>query len=317
MIACQLQFHNSNLVKQFRGQDKKIIWKKDFISRRKFVFPRTATNAIPQHGFDVIKQALTFDLFAPAVCFTQECQQQADQAFLIALSIPVIVAVIVIAYALRPLDKEVEEREELFQDPETGVIFEAKEGALPERDRRGELAFKAIRYTPWPVEEGYEGERVRIAVGKCDQPQLRTFVFPKILPQPSQIILTTLERPLGIIFEEQKIAKRVVVTELVENGNADQALKIAKIGGGGLGNVAMTGDVLRATTCTNIVYPTGALLFGARMPERHIVVFGADGATWPEAMTAFKKGLKQDGQVTLVLERALPVNEKTGELLIK
>lgn len=35
-----------------------------------------------------------------------------------------------------------------------GTIFEAPEGAAPERDRKGELAFRAISYTPWPVSGG-------------------------------------------------------------------------------------------------------------------------------------------------------------------
>lgn len=33
----------------------------------------------------------------------------------------------------------------------------------------------------------------------------------QILPQPSQLVVTTLERPLGIVFEEDKRRKRVVV----------------------------------------------------------------------------------------------------------
>jgi len=32
-------------------------------------------------------------------------------------------------------------------------------------------------------------------------------------------------------------------------------------------------------SCTNFVYPTNAL-FGAKAPERHIVVFGADKQRW-------------------------------------
>lgn len=33
----------------------------------------------------------------------------------------------------------------------SGTIFEAPEGSAPERDRKGELAFRPISYTPWPV----------------------------------------------------------------------------------------------------------------------------------------------------------------------
>ncbi len=38
---------------------------------------------------------------------------------------------------------------------------------------QGELAFRPISYTPWPVDESYEGERVRIAVGPVNNRQLR------------------------------------------------------------------------------------------------------------------------------------------------
>lgn len=34
---------------------------------------------------------------------------------------------------------------------------------------QGDLAFRPISYTPWPVDEAYEGERVRIPVGEVKQ----------------------------------------------------------------------------------------------------------------------------------------------------
>lgn len=48
-----------------------------------------------------------------------------------------------------------------------------------------------------------------------------------------------------------------------------------------------------------------ALFFGAKPPERSIVVFGADGQKWGAVIEALKKGLAEDGEVTLVLERTL------------
>lgn len=97
------------------------------------------------------------------------------------------------------------------QAPGAGAVFEAQQGTVPERDRRGELAFRAVSYTPWPVEEGAEGERLRIPQGTVGQLQPRTFVFSRVLPQPSQLVMVTLERPLGIIFEEDVRRKRAVV----------------------------------------------------------------------------------------------------------
>jgi hypothetical protein len=46
-------------------------------------------------------------------------------------------------------------------------MFAAAVGAaaVPERDKFGNLAFRAISYTPWPVPSDYEGERLRIDVG--------------------------------------------------------------------------------------------------------------------------------------------------------
>ena len=61
-----------------------------------------------------------------------------------------------------------------------GTLFEAPPGAAPERDRRGELAFRAVSWTPWPVEEEAEGERLRLEVGTVGQLQKRTFVFEKV-----------------------------------------------------------------------------------------------------------------------------------------
>jgi hypothetical protein len=61
------------------------------------------------------------------------------------------------------------------------------------------------------VEEGTEGERVRINVGPVTLRGPRTFLFSKALPQPSHLVVTTLERPLGIVFEEDARRKRVVV----------------------------------------------------------------------------------------------------------
>ena len=45
----------------------------------------------------------------------------------------------------------------------------------------------------------------------------------------------------------------------------------------------MAGDVLRGFTCTNFVYQTQAL-FGAKAPQRTIVLFGADKQKWPQVL---------------------------------
>ena len=68
---------------------------------------------------------------------------------------------------------------QVFEDSETGAVFQSGESVSPERDRKGELAFRAVSYTPWPVEEGAEGDRVRVPVGPVSNTQPRTYVFPR------------------------------------------------------------------------------------------------------------------------------------------
>jgi hypothetical protein len=112
----------------------------------------------------------------------------------------------------------------IFEDPQTGAVFQSTDGSTPERDQKasaasyllhwqscvdttrkvlpgwhawvlrsqagqtlscrparaqGDLAFRPVSYTPWPVEEDYEGERVRVPVGSVTARQPRTFVFSK------------------------------------------------------------------------------------------------------------------------------------------
>ena len=47
----------------------------------------------------------------------------------------------------------------------------------------------------------------------------------------------------------------------------------------------MIGDVLRACSCTNLVYPTQSL-FGVKAPIRTIVMYGADNQKWPKVWVA-------------------------------
>lgn len=245
--------------------------------------------------------------FVPPVCFNQECQAAADRAFLIAILTPVTVAAAVIAYKLRPPPQELQASGRLFDDPATGTLFEAPSGVLPERDKNGELAFRPISYTPWPVAADYEGERVRIDLGPVGATEPRTVVFKKLLPQPSEIILAQLPRPLGIVFEYDERLKRVFVSEFVEGSNAEQRRRLVGLNTSLRSSTVMEGDVLRGVTCTNYVYPTKAL-FGAVPPEKHIVVYGADSQGWAAACAALKRGRAADGPVTLVLERMVGNN---------
>lgn len=238
-------------------------------------------------------------------CFDEACGRARDTLLVVSLVLPVLALVAAVSYLLRPPPQESLDDGSVFADESTGTLFEAPGGATPERDRKGELAFRAVSYTPWPVEEGFEGERLRLDVGVVGERQPRTFVFSKVLPEPSQLVMVTLERPLGIVFEEDARKKRAVVAGFAPGGHAEQVMRRAKVNPSLAASAALEGDVLRACTATCIVYPTREL-FGLKPPKRAVVVYGADGQRWPQIITALKKGLFADGPVTLVLERPLP-----------
>lgn len=245
----------------------------------------------------------------PPACFDAQCQSSKDAVFVASLAGPLLGFVAAAALALRrrppPADAGAS-----FEDPDTGVAFEAAPGAEPARDRFGELAFRPVSYTPWPVEDAAAagGEAVRIGVGPVGATAPRTFIFDKVLPPPSRLVVVTLPRPLGVVFEEERRKGRAVVAAIAPGGSAEQRCRRAALDPGMAGSAPAPDDVLRACTATNVVYPTASLILGAQPPERHIVVYGADGQRWPQVATALKRGLVADGDVTLVLER-----RETGE----
>jgi hypothetical protein len=171
---------------------------------------------------------------------------------------------------------------------------------------QGDLTWKAVSYTPFPVEEGCAGERVRVNIGPVGSRKPRTFVFEKKLRQPSTVFAVTLPRPMGVIVEEDKRRKRVVVADVVEKSRAGQRVKLGNFDHTKRAEAVLPGDVLRGCTCTTLMYPTASLLFG-KPPQRHVLMYGADGERWARVATALKRGLVEDGPVTLVLERQLNV----------
>ena len=105
------------------------------------------------------------------------------------------------------------------------------------------------------------------------------------------------------MVEEDAKKQRVTVVGVAEGSRAQQRVKLAGFDRGQRASAALPGDVLRAFTCTNLVYPTKSLVFGMQPPERHIVLFGADGQRWEKVSKALKLGLVEDGPVSLILER--------------
>lgn len=231
------------------------------------------------------------------ICFDAACQQAQDQIFLDVIGFPLLCLIVAVIYqALKSPG------EGTFQDSETGAVFESVDGSEPERDLKGELVFRAQSYTPWPVDQGAEGERIRIPVGPIGQRRPRTYVFKRRLGSGSRLITATLTRPLGIVFEEDAVRKRVLVSTFIPSSAAGRMAKRAALDATAARKAPAVGDVLRACTCTNIVYPKDSL-FGAKLPQRHVVVYGADDETWPRVINALRNGDRTDGDVTLILER--------------
>ncbi len=194
---------------------------------------------------------------------------------------------------------------------ESGAAFEAPEGVEPELDRRGEVVLRCVGYTPYPCEAGAAGERVQAAVGKVGATAPRTFAFERLLPPPSRLVVCTLPRPLGVVFEEDARRGRAAVAELALGGSAAAAAKRAALGpGAAAAAVPAIGDVLRAVTSTTLVYRGANALLGTSRPERTVVLYGTDRQRWPEVAAALKRGLAADGEATLVLERRVLKEEQ-------
>jgi len=239
--------------------------------------------------------------FVSPVCFDKACQQAADQTTVTAFVVPMLLALAAAFYVVRPPPKTLVDEGRVFEDDATGAVFEAPRGVEPLRDKQGELVLRPVSYTPWPVGVGEEGEVVRVRVGPVRDTQPRSFLFRRLLPGPSALVTVTLPRPLGVVLEYDEAGRRAVVVDTIEGTAADRARKRAALSSD-QAVAALPGDILRAVTCTNFVYPTQAL-FGARPPERHIVLYGADNQTWAKVCGALKKGDVKDGEVTMVLER--------------
>lgn len=54
----------------------------------------------------------------------------------------------------------------------------------------------------------------------------RTYVIPRVLPQPSELIMASLPRPLGLVLEYDERRKRATVVELIEGSVAEQKSKV-------------------------------------------------------------------------------------------
>ncbi|CAM6039271.1 unnamed protein product [Sphagnum compactum] len=164
---------------------------------------------------------------------------------------------------------------------------------------------------------GAEEVRVKIQVGQVGNCSECVYFFHKIFGASSSIVVVTLPKPLGIVFEESQWRDgngkcRVVVAGLVPGGNADRASRVAKLFHGGskfMHNQNQTvfygdvrpGDILRATTTVGVIVD----FLSIRRPQRVIDVYKVDGRPWHLIMRALNASFVADGDVTLVLEQRL------------
>ena len=276
------------------------------------------------------------------MCFDAACQATQDRAFVAAVLFPLAASVAAGAFVWNqpsrslppsssppsppsssergssspppppPSDSTTASTEPLrFEDPSTGVVFEARPGERPpERDGAGELAYRVASFTPSPVEEGSGGDRVRVEVGDVAtaRRKARTYVFERRLPQPSRVLAVSLARPAGVVFAESTRLlrgdeKAVVVEELLAGSPAARRAAAAALNPD-LGDAAvLPGDLLRGFTTTNFVFRGAGALLGIAAPSRETVVFGADGQGLAKVAAALKRGSASDGDVTLIVER--------------
>lgn len=256
-------------------------------------------------------QGTVVQAFMPPIstCFSDDCQRSKDVLFVLSLVIPVsafgLISYLVLfqkhKHSLSTVSSEAR-----IEGNKVSASYEVDSDVqdLVGRDDRGEIAYRAVGYTPWLTMREPEDECIRFFVGKVGSKLVpQSYLFSKMF-SPSQLVVVRLARPLGVVFEEDKKLNAAVVAEIVEGSNAKRLADRAKLGES-IDSIQV-GDILRALTTTNVVFKSGALFFGAQRPERTIVVYSAAGQTWPRTAAALKRGLAADGEVTLLLERRCP-----------
>lgn len=77
----------------------------------------------------------------------------------------------------------------------------------------------------------------------------RTFVFNKLLPQPSELLMVTLPRPMGVVFEYDQQKKRAVVADVMEGSAAEQKQKVAGLNPNLAKESVQTGELLSVAEC--------------------------------------------------------------------
>lgn len=276
-----------------RSVFSKVYIRSRYLIQRRHGSTRIKTNA------NGTRQLLDFLAFVPPpACFDQTCQIAKDKFYVLSLVVPFAVFGGFLLFLTTSRREGTVEIDSAGKYTEKSYEVDSEDEARLARDSTGEIAYRAIRYTPYLTEKDPSDVLVRLNVGPVNGTIPQNFLFEKSSPT-SKLITVTLPKPLGVVFEE--INDKVQIVDLIENSGADQLRKKANLDSSLRDSAPMVGDVLRGLTTTVVIYKEGALI--AQGPEREIVVFGADGQKWRDVKAAMKRGLVADGPVTLVLER--------------
>jgi len=149
-------------------------------------------------------------------------------------------------------------------------------------------------------------ERVRVPLGRVGFTlEDRPFYFARTLGEGSSITAVSVDRPLGIVFVEEKGTGRPVVEFVAPEGNAGAKSRALAMTTGDPRAGVREGDVLRGFSCPRLIFDSTAqaLVGDLGGAKRMLVLFDTDGQKFNKSMDALASGLRRDGPVRLVLER--------------
>jgi hypothetical protein len=78
------------------------------------------------------------------VCFDAACHAASDEAFAATVALPMLLAAAAAAYVTRPVSDSLKSSGKVFEDPDTGVVFETPKDRRPLRDKK--VSWRDARY---------------------------------------------------------------------------------------------------------------------------------------------------------------------------
>jgi len=149
------------------------------------------------------------------------------------------------------------------------------------------------------------GSPIKCKVGTVGDEETRTFFIPRALGDQSSILTVEVQRPAGILFEEDEGDGLVRVVAIQDDSNAAKLRRIGQLTQQ-MEKAPEVGDVLRAFSTTSTVYGTGALT-GTSLPKRELqFILVDDMETWDMVADRLRRGRKSDGPAVYILERPTP-----------